>query len=243
MSLRANQPDGRQHYLTSQYDSRLQWLSYWEQIEAVCRFLPQKRGRILEIGPGNRTVSGYLRKEGYHVTTVDADPVLQPDVVADVTTLPNLGNFDLVLCCQVLEHLPFSEFETALSNLARMLRPGGRLILSLPYSCFYLTWSWSWFYASIFRPLYQMLGWEPLASQTIQLRIPWFFLRHPSTKAHFWEVGQRGYSKALVRRKLSRYFIWRYEKHQPLYPYHWYLIADKSRPIKTDWDRNWLWLG
>ncbi len=40
------------------------------------------------------------------------------------------GTFDLVLCCEVLEHVPHPE--KALSELRRVLRPGGVLIASVP---------------------------------------------------------------------------------------------------------------
>lgn len=41
------------------------------------------------------------------------------------------GQFDLVLFCEVLEHLPFDP-AWALVNIARRLRPGGQLILTTP---------------------------------------------------------------------------------------------------------------
>jgi malonyl-CoA O-methyltransferase len=41
---------------------------------------------------------------------------------------PELGRFDLVLCCLVLSHV--EDLEQAISSLAARLRPGGRLIVS-----------------------------------------------------------------------------------------------------------------
>src|SRR5206468_3134631 len=40
------------------------------------------------------------------------------------------NRFDVVLCNQVLEHVP--EYRTALSELHRVLRPGGLLIVGVP---------------------------------------------------------------------------------------------------------------
>jgi SAM-dependent methyltransferase len=51
---------------------------------------------------------------------------------ASITSLPfEAGYFDSCLCTEVLEHIP--DDNTAVSELARCLRPGGRLLLSVPH--------------------------------------------------------------------------------------------------------------
>lgn len=55
------------------------------------------------------------------------------DAVADLACLPLAdATFDAVLCIQTLEHVP--EPARVLAELARVLRPGGRLYLSAPQS-------------------------------------------------------------------------------------------------------------
>jgi len=54
------------------------------------------------------------------------------DIVSDITAIPELdGSFDAILCVEVLEHLknPIA----ALQEFARLLRPGGQLILTAPF--------------------------------------------------------------------------------------------------------------
>lgn len=54
------------------------------------------------------------------------------DLVIDITTIPAPdGSFDAILCSEVLEHVP--EPTHALDEFARLLKPGGRLILTAPF--------------------------------------------------------------------------------------------------------------
>lgn len=51
--------------------------------------------------------------------------------VANVTTLPFADEaFDLVICSEVLEHIP--DDHTAIQELVRVLKPGGNLVVSVP---------------------------------------------------------------------------------------------------------------
>jgi len=64
------------------------------------------------------------------------------------------GFFDVVLCTEVLEHVPFPN-ET-LQEFSRLLKPGGILLLTAPYAC--LPHMQPYFYYSGFsREYYQMM--------------------------------------------------------------------------------------
>src|SRR6476646_4713963 len=103
-----------EHYDFERYDDAERWMSYWHQIRAVLSVRPRT---VLEIGPGSGVFRSYLRSKGIEVKTRDID------YVADITkldaTLPAGLTFDAVCAFQVLEHLPFGEFETCLANIAR----------------------------------------------------------------------------------------------------------------------------
>jgi len=54
------------------------------------------------------------------------------DIVSDILDIPEPdASFDVVLCTEVLEHLP--DPARALDEMARLLRPGGMLIVTAPF--------------------------------------------------------------------------------------------------------------
>lgn len=42
------------------------------------------------------------------------------------------NHYDIILCLDVLEHLHFHEQKVAINNMARMLKPGGKLFITIP---------------------------------------------------------------------------------------------------------------
>jgi len=87
---------------------------------------------VLEIG----IAGGFLRHcfklfPQISHTTLDIAESLSPDYVGSVTHMP-FGDkqFDVVVCCEVLEHLPFTNFLTALKEIRRVARH--KAIISLP---------------------------------------------------------------------------------------------------------------
>jgi hypothetical protein len=105
-------------YYTDGYFSHAQFTSFSEQMRLVHSL---NRKVILEIGIGNGIVADFLRKAGLNVTTFDINPNLSPDVVGSVTDLIDIfqhKKFDLILCAEVLEHMPFEHFEEAIDNIA-----------------------------------------------------------------------------------------------------------------------------
>jgi SAM-dependent methyltransferase len=116
------------HYKSRGYLTKERVCSYWHQVDEI---LTLGASTVLEVGPGNGLVTDWLRQAGVQVTTLDVDPRLEPDITGSVTQIPlEADAYDAVLCCQVLEHLPFTEAERALHELARVARLGA--VLSVP---------------------------------------------------------------------------------------------------------------
>jgi SAM-dependent methyltransferase len=95
---------------------------------------------VLDAGAGQGSLSTKLVELGFEVTSSDASPaavaVLEnrlssPVVRADVSSLPfDEESFDAVILGEVLEHV--EDDRGALAEVARVLRPGGVLALSVP---------------------------------------------------------------------------------------------------------------
>ena len=115
-------------YLNISYDTKRRFCGYWHQIDEIISIKPKT---ILEIGVGSGFVTSYLKSKGFNIVSLDILQDLSPDTVGSVLDLP-FGDeaFNTVSCCEVLEHLPYSEFSRALSELHRVSRR--HVVLSLP---------------------------------------------------------------------------------------------------------------
>lgn len=114
------------------------------------RRVPDGVGRTaLDVGCRDGTQSEWLRSCGYDVTSVDIQACHAQCLVVDVNRgLPfDDGRFDMVWCTEVVEHLDSpSHFAR---EARRILKPGGRLLLTTPNSAF-------WFY-----PVARLFGKAP----------------------------------------------------------------------------------
>ena len=194
------------------YDNKKRWISYWHQINEIIN-LATKKDNILNIGPGNGTVTDYLRKIGFNVATLDIDPDLKPDYVGSVTELTEMfepKSFDVILCAEVLEHIPFEYFERCITGIHSVCRKGA--VISLPNNTML-------FYLTLRLPI--------IREKTIKFGIPIFFMKHKFDGQHYWEIGKRGYSLGKISSVIDKYF--RIEKNYYLleHPFHRFFVLKK----------------
>ena len=115
------------------------WLGYSERRRALDRDLeatrPFLRGRVLEIGAGRRGRRGRFTPPTDGVErwiSVDRDPRHGPSVQADIHALPFPSAVtDVVVCLEVLEYA--RQPAAALAELWRVMRPGGTLVIAMPF--------------------------------------------------------------------------------------------------------------
>jgi SAM-dependent methyltransferase len=98
------------------------------EIEAI-----ELSGKVLDVGGGGSASYVSMLAGSALITSVNIDPEIRPTVVADLAhPLPfTAGSFDTVISFNTLEHL--ADDQVALNEMIRVLRPGGRLHLLVPF--------------------------------------------------------------------------------------------------------------
>ena len=172
------------NYFSLDYNDKGRWASYWHQIKEVLEFNPKK---VLVIGKGDGLVPMYLKNFGLDITTLDIDEALSPDIKASVLNIPvGDGSFDVVLCAEVLEHLPFGDFHRALAEIERVAKFGA--IISLPH----------------FGPAVRFLLKLPFLSEIkFLLKLP-YPLAHIFKVEHYWEIGKKNYPLKLIKSEIAK---------------------------------------
>ena len=117
------------------------------RFQCISRMVPKKGVRhVLDVGAGSGWLSEMLAGRGFEVTALDLglDSILRARkrlkersvpvnfTEGDVYRLPfRSGSFDAAVASEILEHL--EKPREALSEIARVVRPGGWIVVSTPY--------------------------------------------------------------------------------------------------------------
>jgi len=206
-----------EHYDFRKYISKSRWNSFYHQIDEIIRINPSS---ILEIGLGSsvlRIVMKYLLN--YYYESMDIDEELKPDFIGSVLEIPFLNNkYDVIVCFQVLEHLPYENFEKALSELFRVAKKA--VIISLPNA------------GKVLK-----LHISKICEKKF---FKWLFTKikkHNFDGEHYWEINKKGYEIKKVLKNMieiaekNNYIL---EKEYRIWenPYHHFFIFRKKIDVK-----------
>ena len=85
---------------------------------------------VLHVGCGRQPLPEWL--DGHDEVRLDIDPGVEPDIIASMTDLGDIGPFDVLYTSHTLEHLYPDEVPIALAEFRRVLKPGGFATIIVP---------------------------------------------------------------------------------------------------------------
>lgn len=178
----------KSHYRFGEYAFEGRFVSYYWQLKEVLALEPSS---VLEVGVGDRVFGDFIKNNMTTTyTSVDIAADLHPDFVGSILALPFADkSFDVTCAFEVLEHLPFEQFEKALSELSRVART--HVVISVPHFGPMLSFSLK-------------IPFLPLLRFAWKLPSP---KKHSFNGEHYWEVGKQGYSVSRIRKVLAQYGI------------------------------------
>ncbi len=115
------------------------FLQAW-RIAKVRKFIPD-RAKILDIGSEDGSLFRWLGPVG-GAGSMGVDPVLKAPLMVNGFVLhtgffpqaipASAGQFDIITMLAVLEHFPEAGYDSLRSGCAKFLRPGGKLLITVP---------------------------------------------------------------------------------------------------------------
>ena len=176
----------KSHYGFNRYGFEGRFVSYFWQLKEVLDLNPKS---ILEVGVGDKVFGDFIKNNtAVSYTSLDVAEDLKPDVVGSILQLPFVDkSVDVTCAFEVLEHLPFEQFDKAMGELVRVART--HVVISVPHFGPMLSFS----FKIPFLPAVQLAVKIPYPKQ------------HTFNGQHYWELGKKGYPVSRVREALSKH--------------------------------------
>jgi len=115
---------------------------YKDKINLVARMTRNNRGNLLDVGFGSAEIERLLQGLKFNLFGIDIAPDSVRQAAKEIDGTYKIGNIykipfinksmDIVLALDILEHLPTNKTFAAYSELFRVLKTNGKLIISVP---------------------------------------------------------------------------------------------------------------
>ena len=207
----------KNEYFSDEYFNKYQLFSLSEQISLIHKYSKKFNSpKIIEIGKGNGFVSDFFKKAEFDFATFDINENLNPDIVGNILEFDNLIKVkpDIVVACEILEHLPFDMFEKSLLEISKVTTK--YTIITLP-------------------------EFKKFFGANLQIRLPKLkvfslplFIKHRGNKilgsGHFWEINYDVDSQRKnIETIIEKYFIIVEKGLFDTNPYHNYYVLEKLK--------------
>lgn len=201
----------KNHYSFEHYFFPGRWMSYYYQVLEIAK--RKDIETVLDIGPGTAFLKDQLKMHRPLITykTLDVANDVNPDFVGSITKIPLPdGSYDAVCAFQVLEHIEFSDVESALGEMCRVSKK--YIMVSVPH----------------FGPAFELHLKIPFLKRfRIAFRIP-YPVKHVFNGQHYWELGKRGYPVSRFRDLLKKFGTITSEYIPFEYQYHHFFVLEKN---------------
>lgn len=211
-----------------EYDKPIRLYAYGVQIKEILNYLLEnniKEARILNVGTGMQFIKGYFKNinklcEDVNVDIVelDYDSDLGPDIVADLREgIPLEENFDIIICCQVLQYVSYEYFKNILKEFKRVCKNNGLVILSMANSGYYL----------------YVKSHLPVLAKELFFKFNWLLPKmHKKAIADwgkgYWEINRKGYPLKNIKKEIEQHFTIRRSFRLEKYKYHHFFILEQK---------------
>jgi predicted SAM-dependent methyltransferase len=145
---------------------------------------------------------------------LDIDKRLNPVIIGNVLNLPFKENsFDIIVCCEVLEHLDYENFYSSILEISRVSR--AYIILSMP---------------DVSRVSRFSIQVPVIGDLKLLIPIPRFRkLKHKFDGEHYWEIGKKGYPIKKIINDIQRTGMYVEKTYRIFeYPYHRFFLLKKN---------------
>ena len=85
---------------------------------------------VLHVGCGHNPLPAWFAV--FDEVRLDIDPSCEPDIIANMMSMGEIGPFDALYCSHALEHLYPHEVPVALAEFRRVLAPNSPVVVFVP---------------------------------------------------------------------------------------------------------------